>query len=275
MDLSELAPLHPTLDRDRGLLILDLDHGKANEIGSEQLAAFDALCALVESNDEVRTICTTSRRVSKRGTPIFIAGANVTERVDWDDARVKTHVRRQRALMRRIRRLPAFHIAVSHGVTLGWGTEYLLTADYVLATDAASFALPETGLGIIPGARGSAELARRIGPARALLMGCTGEPLNAATAREAGLVQEVVEDLEAGHARAAALADRVFTRSPTAVAAFKQALLDGQGVPEAERLEHEAVAYERCVDTGEAAIGRSAFAQIRAGERPKWGPRRA
>src|SRR5690242_14418148 len=161
MDLTPIAPLHPRLDADLQLLILELDHGKANEMGTEQLAAFEALCVLLESGPgrDITCLCTTSRRISSSGKPIFIAGANVTERVGWDDARVKAHVIRQRKLMQRLRRLPLFNIALSTGVTLGWGTEYMLTADYPMATATASFALPETGLGIIPGARGTAELA--------------------------------------------------------------------------------------------------------------------
>src|SRR5688500_7510784 len=132
MDLTPIAALHPRLDAPRQLLILELDHGKANEMGSEQLAAFEALCALLEgpSDQAITCLCTTSRRVSASGKPIFIAGANVTERVGWEDGRVKAHVIRQRGLMQRLRRLPLFNIALSTGVTLGWGTEYMLTADY-------------------------------------------------------------------------------------------------------------------------------------------------
>jgi enoyl-CoA hydratase/carnithine racemase len=122
MDLTPIAALHPRLDADRQLLILELDHGKANEMGSEQLAAFEALCAVLETG-AITCLCTTSRRISASGKPIFIAGANVTERVGWDDARVKAHVIRQRKLMQRLRRLPLFNIALSTGVTLGWGTE--------------------------------------------------------------------------------------------------------------------------------------------------------
>ena len=121
MDLSAIEGLHPTYDAALRLLTLELDHGKANEMGTVQLDAFDALCELLEGSDEIRTLCTTSRRVSKKGKPIFIAGANVTERTDWDTERVKAHVLRQRALMVRLRHLPVFNIAVPHGVTLGWG----------------------------------------------------------------------------------------------------------------------------------------------------------
>jgi len=274
MDLSSIAALHPRLDAERQLLILELEHGKANEVGSEELAAFEALCALVEdpARDQVITcLCTTSRRISKRGKPIFIAGANVTERVGWDDAQVKAHVIRQRGLMQRLRRLPLFNVALSTGITLGWGTEYMLTADYSIATAAARFALPETGLGIIPGARGTAELASLVGPAQALRLGCTGEQIDADEAARIGLVQERCADIDAGLARVEAMAEGLRRRSPLAVASFKAALLDGLGRGEADRIALEQRAYERCVDAGEAAIGRASFAAIRAGETPAWG----
>lgn len=274
MDVTPIAGLNPTVDAERRLLVLSLDHGKANEMGTEQLDALASLCDLVETDDSIACLVTTSRRTSGKGTPIFIAGANVTERTDWDDARIKAHVIRQRRLMRRLRRLPVFSIVITHGVTLGWGTEYLLTADYVLATAAASFGLPETGLGIVPGARGTAELSHRIGPAQALRLGCTGETIDAAEAMRIGLVQEVVGSVDAGLDRARGMADRLRKRSPTAIAAFKRALLDGLGQPEEVRLSREADAYELTVDTGEAAIGRAGFAAIRSGESPKWGPRK-
>lgn len=274
MDLSSIEALHPSLDSERRLLVLSLEHGKANEMGSAQLDALTALCDLLEADASVTCLCTTSRRVSKKGKPIFIAGANVTERVGWDDDRVKAHVIRQRALMRRLRQLPLFTIVLSHGVTLGWGTEYLLTADYSLGTPTASFALPETGLGILPGARGTAELATLVGPAHALRLGCTGESVDAAEALRIGLIQEIADDVDAGLGRVQTLAERLCQRSPTAVAAFKRALLAGLGQPEAVRLDLERAAYEHTVDTGEAAIGRAGFAEIRQGRAPTWGPRR-
>ncbi|MCA9705429.1 MAG: enoyl-CoA hydratase/isomerase family protein [Myxococcales bacterium] len=274
MDPSPLAALHPSYDPERRLLVLTLDHGKANEMGTEQLDALTRLCAHLEADASVSCLLTTSRRTSKKGTPIFIAGANVTERTGWDDERVKAHVLRQRALMRRLRRLPLFTVVLSHGVTLGWGTEYLLTADYCLATPTASFGLPETGLGILPGARGTAELAQLVGPAQALRLGCTGETVGAEEALRIGLVQEVVADLDAGLSRVHALAEQLCRRSPTAVAAYKRALLDGLGQPEAVRLDCERQAYEHTVDTGEAAVGRASFAAIREGKAPQWGPRR-
>ena len=273
MNSENFSIFHPHHDDDRRLLVLDLDHGKANEMGTRELTAFEALCATIEADPAIGCLCTTSRRTSSSGKPIFIAGANVTEREGWDDTRIKGHVVRQRALMQRLRMLPTFTVALIHGVTLGWGVEYVLACDYTIACAAASFALPETGLGIIPGAGGTAELAARTGPGHALRLGCTGETIDAEEARRIGLVHEVVLDLELGMQRVFELAEQLGRRSPTAVALFKRALLSGIGRPEAERIALESDAYEHCVDSGEARIGRGAFAAIRAGVTPSWGTR--
>jgi enoyl-CoA hydratase/carnithine racemase len=250
--------------------LLEFDHGKANEMGSEQLRAFEAL---PEQLGDARALVSFSRRRSKRGTPIFISGANVTERVGWTRDQVAGHVRWQRATLARVRRLPLFHIAVVNGVALGWGTEYLICCDYRIATEDATFALPETGLGILPGAGGTSELWTLIGLPQTLRLGMTGERISAAEALRIGLVQEVVADVDAGLARAQELAAGVARKSPTAVAAFKQGLLEAVGLSVDDRVEVEAQAYEHCLDSGQAAIGRENFSAIRSGGEVPWGPR--
>ncbi|MFY0537978.1 protein kinase domain-containing protein [Nannocystis pusilla] len=210
---ERIEALHPHYDPELRLLTLTLDHGKANEVGTVTLDAFEALCELLE-HGEVACLCTTSRRTSKSGTPIFISGADVTERVGWADERVKAHVRRQRSILQRLRHVPLFTVALSHGVTLGWGLEFLLTADYCLSTPAGRFGLPETGLGIIPGARGTAELALAVGPAHALRLGCTGEEIGADEALRIGLCHEIVPDIDAGLARVRTFAELLRRRSP-------------------------------------------------------------
>ena len=65
--------------------------------------------------------------------------------------------------------------------------------------------------------------------------------------------------------RARQLATLVGRNSPTAVAAFKRGVLDSVGETASERSELEARAYERCVDAGEASIGRRRFAAARKG----------
>ena len=261
---------HLKLDVQERIALLSFDHGKANEMGTAQLRELESLCSWLETG-EVVALVTTSRRVSKRGTPIFVAGANVTERGDWTDAQVRAHVRWQRRVLARLRRVPVFHVAVVAGVALGWGTEYLLVCDYRIGCPGAVFGLPETGLGILPGAGGTAELWAHVGVAQALRLGMTGERIGVQEALRIGLLQEAAEDAEGGVARARALADRVSKVSPTAVAAFKRAVLGAVGQPADERMDLEAAAYEHCVTTGEAALGRAHFDAIRRGEAPPWG----
>lgn len=272
--LEPFAGLHPRFDQAHRVLWLDLDHGKANEMGSAQLQELEAVVELLEKDDRIRCLAVTSRRLSKKGKAIFIAGANVTERKDWSPAQVQAHVDRQRQLMQRLSEVPVFTVAITHGVTLGWGAEFLLAVDYSLATPTARIALPETGLGIIPGAGGTAHLAQRVGAAQALRLGCTGESLDGTQAQAIGLVAELVPDLDTGSERVLAMAQSLAKRSPTAIAAFKQAVLAGLGENCATRVKLEAQAYQHCLDTGQAAIGRAAFSQIIAGQAPEWGARK-
>lgn len=252
---------------------LEFDHGKANEMGTAELGELERLTAQLRAGSATALV-THSKKRSSKGTPLFVAGANVTERVGWTDDRVKAHVRWQRQVLSGLAAAPVFHVCVVDGIALGWGTEYTLTADYVVACDGATFGLPETGLGILPGAGGTSELWARIGPPHALRLGMTGERIGADEAVRIGLAQERAADVSAGLSRAAALAELAGRRSPTAIAAFKAGVRASVGAAAADRAEHEARAYEVCVDQGEAAIGRASFDLVLQGKTPAWGPRR-
>ena len=273
MNSLDLSSLHPHTSADGRILHITLDHGRVNEMGSTELRDWEQITAQL-IDGAAQALITSSNKTTRSGKRIFIAGANVTERSEWDDAQVKAHVRWQRETLAALRRVPAFHVTVVDGLALGWGTEFMLTADYRVATPNARFALPETGIGILPGAGGTSELSRVIGPNQALRLGMTGEQIDAQEALRIGLVDELAEDNEAAQARASELAQLAARRSPTAVGAFKRGVLASLAMSESERTELEARAYELCVDAGEAAIGRANFKAIIAGEPVEWGPRR-
>lgn len=261
------------LEDDGRVVVLELNHGKANEMGSAQLRELERLTALLKASERVVALITWSSKTSSRGTPIFVAGANVTERVGWTDEQVKAHVSWQRQVLAGLRAAPVFHVCVAHGVALGWGTEFMLVADYRIAAPGAVFGLPETGLGIVPGAGGTSELWAHIGIAQTLRLGMTGERISPEEALRIGLVQELADDLDAALSRARALASLVAKRSPTAVAAFKRGVLASIGAPADAREALEREVYEHCVDTGQAAIGRAHFSSLIQGGDAPWGPR--
>ncbi len=271
MDTSQFASLKVSSEDGGRLVVVELDHGRANEMGSGEIGDWEKLAQALET-DSARALLTYSARRTGKGTAVFIAGANVTERVPWTPDQVRAHVARQRAALAMLRRAPVFHVAVVDGVALGWGTEFLLTCDYRIAAPSAQFGLPETGLGIVPGAGGTAELWSVVGVNQALRLGMTGETIDGEEAKRIGLVEETCASLEAGLERARALARKVARRSPTAIAAFKRGVLDAVGA--AERARIESAAYERCVESGDAARGRAAFKEILAGGEAEWGPKK-
>ena len=97
-------------------------------------------------------------------------------------------------------RLPAAALALSaervafhlHGACIGAGIELPAFAQRVTAVPDAFFQLPELRFGLIPGAGGCISLPRRIGRQRTAYLALSGRRISAATAREWGLVDEIV-----------------------------------------------------------------------------------
>jgi 3-hydroxyacyl-CoA dehydrogenase len=83
-------------------------------------------------------------------------------------------------------------IAALHGSSIGGGLELALACHYRIATPAAKFMLPEVTLGIIPGAGGTQRLPRLIGIDNALRMIFDAKPIDAARAKDLGLIDEII-----------------------------------------------------------------------------------
>src|SRR4051794_12339383 len=91
-------------------------------------------------------------------------------------------------------------VAAIHGVAFGGGLELAMGCHFRIAASDAKLGQPEVKLGLIPGGGGTQRLPRAIGPARAVQMIVTGDPIGADEALQLGLVHEVFEGeaVEAG-----------------------------------------------------------------------------
>lgn len=140
--------------------------------------------------------------------------------------------------------LPQLTVAAVHGVVVGGGFEMAMLCDQCVATADARFALPETGLGMIPGVAGTQTLPRLVGLGRALDVMLTGRWLDAREARRLGLVNRVVA---AGRLRGAAASHaRALTGvGPVLVGALKRAVNEGL-----DRSIDAALAHERRIHAG-------------------------
>ncbi|MFJ3798654.1 crotonase/enoyl-CoA hydratase family protein [Streptomyces sp. NPDC090088] len=160
-------------------------------------------------------------------------------------------------------------IAAVRGFALGGGTEIALASDLVVAAEDASFGLPEVKRGIIAGAGGAFRLAAQLPPKVAMELLLTGDTLDAATARDLGLVNRVVP-ADRVLTEALALADRIAANAPLAVQASKR-IARGIGTG---RVESEGADWERTRQEGRAVMtsrdaqeGPRAFAEKRV---PVW-----
>jgi enoyl-CoA hydratase len=188
-----------------------------------KLNALDArtLDELGEIVSEVEGGAARALVVTGAGDRAFVAGGDLAAMADYTPEEALRFAARGQAVFDRLERLPVPTLAAVNGFALGGGCELALACDLVYASPRARLGQPEVNLGIIPGFGGTQRLPRRIGPMRALELLLTGEPVEAARARELGLVLEVLapEALLPHVRRQAAI---ILSRGPLAIAAIKR-----------------------------------------------------
>ncbi|WP_181781759.1 crotonase/enoyl-CoA hydratase family protein [Pseudonocardia pini] len=111
-------------------------------------------------------------------------------------------------------------VAAVEGWAVAGGFELLLACDLVVAGSGARLGVPEVQHSLVAGGGGALLLPRRLTLPVAMELLLTGDPVDAARAREIGLVNRVVPDGEA-LAEALRLAERIARNGPLGVAATK------------------------------------------------------
>ncbi len=111
-------------------------------------------------------------------------------------------------------------VGAANATAVAGGFELLLGCDVVVASDAASFGLPEVKRGLFA-AGGGVFLSTRIPLAVALELTLTGDPIDAARAMSLGLINQVVAPADVLDA-AIALAERIARNGPLALQATKE-----------------------------------------------------
>ncbi|NJM83738.1 MAG: 2,3-dehydroadipyl-CoA hydratase [Tabrizicola sp.] len=161
-----------------------------------------------------------------------------------------------------IRAFPKPLVAAVDGFALGGGFELALMADLIVVGASARLGLPETTLGLLPGAGGGQRLRALVGRMRASRMILTGEIIDAATAEAWGIASHRA----AGPAlpEAEALVEGLSRRAPLALAAAKRALVAGEETGLA--LATERAAFEALLDSADKVEGIAAFRDRRPAE---------
>jgi enoyl-CoA hydratase len=158
--------------------------------------------------------------------------------------------------------MPQPVIAVIEGAAEGAGLELALACDMRIASEGATFALPQVGAGVVPSSGATQRLPRLIGRARAAEMIFTGEPIDAATALSWGLVNTVTQS-GAAKAEAERRAATICARGPLAVRYAKEAISRGLDMPLDQALRYETDLTVILQTTEDRAEGVRAFLEKR------------
>lgn len=190
----------------------------------------------------------------------FAAGADIAE--IEGKTRAEGAVDARKGHWAAIRAFPKPLVAAVDGFALGGGFELALMADMMVLGSDARVGLPETNLGLIPGAGGGQRLLALVGRARATRLVLTGEIIDAATAYAWGIAGWLAEGPALPEAEA--LIARMCKRAPLALQAAKSALVAGD--EQALALDEERAAFEALLDSADKAEGIRAFREKRRPE---------
>ncbi len=213
-----------------------------NALDSKTLDELSSLLTELEAKEDVFVLVVTG------ADRAFVAGADISEMANYSPMEAKTFSLKGNALFSKIENFPKPLIAAVNGFALGGGCELAMCCDIRVASEKAKFALPEVGLGIIPGFGGTQRLGRIIGTAKALELTLTTEMFPASQALDMGLVNYVTTPEEL-MTKAMELASTIASKPQVSVRQAKSAVRRGASMDIASATAFEVEAFAHCFST--------------------------
>lgn len=246
------------LEIDSGIATITFNRPKAlNALNGDLLSELSTALDDISENEDIRVLVLTGS-----GDKAFIAGADISELATFNALQAKTFAKKGHTVIGKLQELSIPVIAAVNGFALGGGSEMALACDFIYASEAAKFGLPEITLGIIPGFGGTQRLTKLIGKNMAKEMIFTGKMLSAQEAKEIGMVNKVctpetlMEDV-LKTAKSIAAKGRVSLR------AAKQAINAALDVDILTGCNIEIDAFALCLASEDSKEGTSAFLEKR------------
>lgn len=253
MNPAMTPPLVAT-ERDGRVLIITLQREhKRNAVDRALADALDAALNTLDDDPEIFAgVLTGGRRVFCAGSDLSSGGDYVTERGG------------EYGIIRRRRRKPL--IAAVEGMALGGGMEIVLACDMVVAASDARFGLPEVVRGVLPTCGALFRALQVLPPNLARELVITGQPMNAARACEAGLVNVLAQPGDA-LVQAMQLARRIAANAPLSVQASLGAMNGVLALADAAGWEFTRAALGAIAGSQDAEEGVRAFLEKKV---PVW-----
>lgn len=249
----------PLLVADRGA-VRQITVNRPDKLNALNAATLDALLAAFEAaaNDpSVRAVILTGA-----GPKAFVAGADISEMNTLSPVQGRDFSLRGQKLMRRIEKMPKPVIGMINGFALGGGLELAMGCHLRIAADSAKIGQPEINLGLIPGFGGTQRLLRLAGRAATLELCLVGTPIDAARAKELGIVNRVVPAAEL-EAETYKLAEQFAASAPLALRGVLDCVAVGGECGIEEGLEYETAQFGLMFSTDDMREGTQAFLERR------------
>ena len=245
-------------ERRAAVALVTIDNPPMNALSAALLDGLEAEIDALDADAGVRAIV-----LRGGGDRAFVAGADIKEFPALrETASEGGSARGIQRLGHRMDAADTPFVAAIHGYCLGGGLELAMCCDVRVCADNATLGQPEIQLGLIPGGGGTQRLPRLVGQGRAMFLNLTGDFIDAETAYAWGLVERVVSAAELEDA-AVAIADRIASRSPHAVAVLRELARTTRDLPLEEGLRREADGFVRCLRSEDGAEGVAAFIEKR------------
>jgi len=174
------------LEKEKNIYILILENKPVNALSQELISELLLLTKEISSDKEVKGLIISSSLKN------FCAGADLKERASMSNEESINTVYAIKMLFESIYNLPFPTLSLIKGACLGGGLELALSCDFRFGTTDSFYGLPETSLGIIPGAGGTQLLPRLIGLSNAKYMIYSSKNINANRAVEYGLIDRLI-----------------------------------------------------------------------------------
>jgi methylglutaconyl-CoA hydratase len=231
---------------------------RMNALSRATLFALGKLARQASADSSVRAVVITGA-----GDKAFCAGADLKERREMTDDDVRAQLDLYRSELGPVDRLSKPVIAAINGVALGGGLELALLCDLRVTAAHAELGLPETSIGIIPGAGGTQRLPRLIGEGRAKEMILLGRRVSASEGLAWGLVNRVTPAGKNVVDDALDWIRPIAEGAPLAQAAALEAIDGGIDVPLEIGLVLEKECYEKTIASEDRREALAAFAEKR------------
>lgn len=245
VDYGEVSTI--TINRSKSLNALNL----------EVLSALSEILENLEKKIEVKLVI-----LKGAGEKAFVAGADIKAMYEAEKDQLEQFINLGQSVMNQIEGSSKIFISKISGYALGGGFELALASDFIFASDKASFALPEVGLGLIPGFGGTQRLQRRSGIGYAKFISISAERIDAKTAFKKGIV-DVLFDHENFEVEFDKLILKIASKGSNAQFNAKKVINNYNSEMLKSGLEFEVKAFLKLAKEPEALEGMQAFLENR------------